>query len=95
MRVKGNEVSFPDYVGNNLFQSLGNLQLQPRAGLLFIDFESGDTLQLTGSARIDWEGEGAVPGAQRMVYLDVSGVVRARGAFPLRGQLVEASRFNP
>lgn len=95
VRVKGNEVSFPDYVGNNLFQSLGNLQLQPRAGLLFIDFESGDTLQLTGSARIDWEGEGAVPGAQRMVHFEVSGLVRARRAFPLRAELVEASRFNP
>src|SRR5712691_3771897 len=39
---------FPDYSGNKMFQTLGNISADPHAGLLFIDFESGDTLQLTG-----------------------------------------------
>lgn len=95
VRVTGNRISFPDYVGNNLFQSLGNLQLHPRAGLLFIDFESGDTLQVTGSAQVDWEGEGAMPGARRMVHFEAEELVRTPGGFPLRGKLVEPSRFNP
>lgn len=44
----------------------GNLQVDPRAGLLFIDFESGDVLQLTGVAVVLHE-ETSLPGAQRAV----------------------------
>jgi predicted pyridoxine 5'-phosphate oxidase superfamily flavin-nucleotide-binding protein len=32
---------WPDYSGNGMFQTLGNLAIDPRAGLLFMDFESG------------------------------------------------------
>ena len=46
----------PDYSGNRMFMTLGNLQLDGRAGLLFIDFESGDLLTLTGRAEIVWDG---------------------------------------
>lgn len=45
----------PDYTGNRMFMTLGNLQLDGRAGLLFIDFERGDLLTLTGRAEIVWE----------------------------------------
>jgi predicted pyridoxine 5'-phosphate oxidase superfamily flavin-nucleotide-binding protein len=44
----------PDYRGNRYFNTLGNLLGDPRAALLFIDFESGDLLQLQGSVTIDW-----------------------------------------
>jgi uncharacterized protein len=40
----------PDYNGNSLFNTFGNLTINPNAGLLFIDFETGETLQLTGYA---------------------------------------------
>ncbi|WP_457320232.1 pyridoxamine 5'-phosphate oxidase family protein [Roseateles sp. P5_E11] len=46
----------PDYSGNRMFMTLGNLQLDGRAGLLFIDFERGDLLSLTGRAEIVWDG---------------------------------------
>jgi hypothetical protein len=46
----------PDYSGNRMFMTLGNLQLDGRAGLLFIDFERGDLLTLTGRAEIVWDG---------------------------------------
>lgn len=46
---------WPDYAGNNLFNTLGNLNVEARAGLLFLDFEHGHTLQLTGSATVSWE----------------------------------------
>ncbi len=46
----------PDYSGNRMFMTLGNLQLDGRAGLLFIDFERGDLLTLTGRADIVWDG---------------------------------------
>ena len=43
-----------------MFQTLGNLSVDPRAGLLFVDFASGATLQLSGRAQIVWEPERAV-----------------------------------
>lgn len=46
----------PDYSGNRMFMTLGNLQIDGRAGLLFIDFERGDLLTLTGRAEIVWDG---------------------------------------
>jgi uncharacterized protein len=44
----------PDYAGNNMFNTLGNLLVEPRAGLLFPDFERGDALLLTGRAEPVW-----------------------------------------
>ena len=45
----------PDYHGNGMFQSLGNLQIDPGAGLCIPDFASGRLLQLTGTARLLWD----------------------------------------
>lgn len=53
----GARVVFPDYSGNNMFNSLGNLSMNPHCGLLFIDFDRGATLQLTGRGRVVWEPE--------------------------------------
>ena len=50
-----NTVEWPDFPGNNMFNSFGNLEIDPTAALLFIDFESGRTLQLSGRAVVDWE----------------------------------------
>jgi len=63
----------PDFAGNSLFNTLGNLALQPRAGLLFVDFATGDALQLTGETEIVWEGPelAAFAGAERRLRLDV------------------------
>jgi uncharacterized protein len=68
---------FPDYAGNNMFNSLGNINSYPRAGLLFPDFQSGATLQITGTANIIWEGPqiAGFPGARRLVSIDVEKVV--------------------
>ncbi|MCH7565046.1 MAG: pyridoxamine 5'-phosphate oxidase family protein [Gemmatimonadetes bacterium] len=45
----------PDYAGNSMFNTLGNFVTNPRAGLLFIDFEANRTLQLLGTPEIRWE----------------------------------------
>ena len=88
---------WPDYVGNTMFMSLGNLEVNPHAGLLFVDFDSGTTLQLTGRARVDWDAARAAtfPGAQRVVELEIDETVETRNASPLRWKLVEPSPFNP
>ncbi len=76
----------PDYAGNFFFNTLGNLLLEPRAGLLFIDFERGDLLQLSATAELIWDGPlvEAHPGALRLLRLSVTGMVRTRGGLPLR-----------
>ncbi len=88
---------FPDYAGNTMFNTLGNIQATGRAGLLFVDFERGDTLQVSGVAQIVWDVERATafPGAERLVELEVRSVVQLDGAVPLRGRLVEYSPHNP
>lgn len=54
----GGRLWWPDYPGNNLFNSLGNLAVNPEASLLFLDFDSGRTLQLSGTAEIEWVAAG-------------------------------------
>lgn len=44
----------PDYAGNSMFNTLGNLVINPHAGLVFLDFDRSRTLQLTGRATIQW-----------------------------------------
>jgi uncharacterized protein len=47
-------IRIPDYSGNSIFNTLGNLVVNSRAGLLFVDFDCGRTLQLTGRVTINW-----------------------------------------
>lgn len=77
---------FPDYAGNNHFNTIGNLLLDPKAGILFVDFESGSLLQLTGNTTIDWDSDeiAQFPGARRLVTLEVDEVVEKRSAVGLR-----------
>jgi predicted pyridoxine 5'-phosphate oxidase superfamily flavin-nucleotide-binding protein len=53
--IDGDTLVVPDYAGNRYFNTLGNVLLDARAALLFIDFASGDVLELQGSIQIDWE----------------------------------------
>jgi ferredoxin-NADP reductase/predicted pyridoxine 5'-phosphate oxidase superfamily flavin-nucleotide-binding protein len=80
------ELVFPDYAGNDHFNTLGNLLLDPRAGLLFVDFERGDLLQLTGTAEIEWEPADlrGFPGAKRLVRFRIDRLRRIDRALPLR-----------
>jgi uncharacterized protein len=84
----GHRLSIPDYPGNNMFNTLGNLVAYPRAGLLFVDFEQGGVLQITGRATLDMAPE-------RRVSLDVEEVWETRNGSHLRWELVEYSPSNP
>jgi uncharacterized protein len=88
---------WPDYAGNTMFQTLGNIAVDGRAGLLFVDFSNGNALALTGRARILWDEERAagVRGAERLVELRIEQGVALPGAVPLRWRLREYSPFNP
>ena len=56
VRVQNEALVWPDYAGNAMFNTLGNLESDPSCGLLFVDFERGATLQLTGRAQVNWQG---------------------------------------
>jgi len=79
-------LSFPDYPGNAMFNTLGNLAVNPKAGLLFVDFTSGDVLQLTGRARVE---------ADFSVVFDVDEARETPAASPLRYRLLEYSPVSP
>jgi uncharacterized protein len=87
----------PDYAGNNMFQTLGNIAADPRVGLLFVDFDTGTTRQLTGRARILWEPEALAPleGAERALAVEVDAIVEIEGRGPLGWRFLEYSPFNP
>ena len=58
IQLRGNTLWIPDYPGNHMYNTLGNVVVNPRAGLVAVDFESGRTLQLTGRAVIVWDTPG-------------------------------------
>ena len=85
----------PDYAGNQFFNTIGNLLVNPRAGLLFIDFETGDLLYLAVEAEIIWEGEplNAFDGAQRLLRFRVGAGRYVKASLPLRWGPMQMSPF--
>jgi uncharacterized protein len=90
-------LAIPDYSGNNMFNTLGNIVANPRVGMLFIGFESGRTLQLSGRATIDWDSARAatLAGAGRIVDFELDEALDNPHGFPLRYEFHEYSHFNP
>ncbi|UKP01055.1 pyridoxamine 5'-phosphate oxidase family protein [Nostoc sp. UHCC 0870] len=95
--VNSNQLVFPDYSGNNMFQTFGNLNVNPKAGLLFIDFEKGHTLQITGKAQVIWDVARLTEfaGAQRLVEFAIEQVLESRNTTSLRWRFGEYSPANP
>ncbi|MFP3497276.1 pyridoxamine 5'-phosphate oxidase family protein [Pseudomonas sp. SIMBA_059] len=96
VRVEGNVLTIPDFAGNLFFNTLGNLQVNPVAGLLFIDFESGEVLHLAGRTSLILEGPEVArfEGAQRLWTVTVEQVIRRPAALALRWQFAEFSPFS-
>jgi len=88
---------FPNYDGNGMYLSAGNVLVDPEVGLLFIDFERGHRMRLEGTASVDFDDpmRAGYPEAQFLVR------VRARTVYPNcpryihRYELVRRSRFVP
>ena len=91
------ELWWPDYAGNNMFNSLGNLVENPEASLLFVDFATGRTLQLSGTATLEWIEEGSAGDdgdTGRRVRFRVEEAARV-SALPLRSAAAIQSPDNP
>jgi predicted pyridoxine 5'-phosphate oxidase superfamily flavin-nucleotide-binding protein len=97
VRAGNGQLWWPDYPGNNMFNTLGNLAVEPAAALLFCDFATGDTLHLSGTAALQWTATG-VPGddggtGRRVLYAPEALV--AGQLLPRRASAVIASPHNP
>ncbi len=94
VKIEGDRtIIFPDFSGNNFFNTLGNIMLDPRVGILFIDFEAGHLLSLTGRADILWDGDelNAFEGAERLIRITADEIVYAPEVLPFRWDFQEYS----
>lgn len=94
-REAGTRLTVPDFRGNFMFNTFGNLEVNPGAGIVCTDFATGDVLMLTGRAHVIWEGREleAFEGADRLLVLDVTEGRLLPRALPLRFQGFEPSTY--
>lgn len=88
---------FPEYSGNRLYQTLGNLQMTPKAGLVFPDFETQDVLYVTGTTEI-LIGEAAgslLPRSNLIVKVSLTAARFVQKGLAFRGITDEFSPYNP
>lgn len=99
IHVKSSQrIEFPDYAGNMMFNTLGNIEENPKTGLLFINFSQSHVLQLTGMASIVWDDANRIaqfPGAERLVEFQVEQVQEHCSALPMYFSLEQFSPHNP
>jgi ferredoxin-NADP reductase/predicted pyridoxine 5'-phosphate oxidase superfamily flavin-nucleotide-binding protein len=86
VRVEGDVLTIPDFAGNLFFNTLGNFQVNPKAGLLFVDFQTGELLQVAGTVTLILDGPeiAAFQGAERLWQVRVEQVVRRPAALRSR-----------
>jgi uncharacterized protein len=90
---------FPSYDGNGMFLSAGNLTVNPRVGMLFIDFAAArpSRLRVNGIAAIEDNDSLSepYPGAQFVVRVRATQVFPNCPRYIHRMALIERSRFVP
>ncbi len=88
-------LTIPDFSGNCHFNTFGNLELNPKAGLLFLDFDSGNLLYLTGTAHVIWDGDEikTYEGAERLLRFHLEKGYRLEETLPLRWSAPDISPF--
>jgi predicted pyridoxine 5'-phosphate oxidase superfamily flavin-nucleotide-binding protein len=79
-------LTIPDFAGNRFFNTLGNILVNSKAGLVFVDFETGDMLQMTGNAEVllDSPDIATFQGAERLWRFTPEKIVLRPDALPLR-----------
>ncbi|NET50596.1 MAG: pyridoxamine 5'-phosphate oxidase family protein, partial [Merismopedia sp. SIO2A8] len=96
VRIDGDTLTVPDFAGNCFFNTFGNIEVNPRAGLLFIDFKQGNLLYLTGRAEVIWDGNPEIAlyaGAERLFKFHVEKGLHVEGSLPLSWSASEQSPF--
>lgn len=84
LQFKDGVLTFPDFSGNNHFNTIGNIVLNPKVGILLPDFENGDLLLIHGEASIIWDGPqvDAFEGAQRLISVHITSTRLIENAMP-------------
>jgi len=98
VRVERGVLIVPDYPGNSMFNTLGNLALNPRAGLVFVDFVADRQLQLTGQVELDLDAgddRGATGGTGRWWRFHPERWIVSSVNRSFAWQYIDASPFNP
>ncbi|EKM50229.1 uncharacterized protein PHACADRAFT_188542 [Phanerochaete carnosa HHB-10118-sp] len=100
VRSDGKTLVIPDYSGNRLMTSLGNIEATPVAGVTIVDFVTGDVLYLTGDARtaVGHEAQAIMPRQRVVTLLEVTGYSFVRDALPVRqrpGTSATPSPYSP
>jgi predicted pyridoxine 5'-phosphate oxidase superfamily flavin-nucleotide-binding protein len=95
--ISSNQIVYPEYSGNRLYQSLGNLQVIPKIGITFPDYETGDVLYITGTTEILVGKNAAIvlPGSNLAVRIDISEARFVKRGLPFRGVRKTPSPYNP
>jgi predicted pyridoxine 5'-phosphate oxidase superfamily flavin-nucleotide-binding protein len=95
--IDGETIIWPDYNGNGMFNTLGNIVENPACGLLFPDFEKGGTLQLSGAADIirDSARVASFPGAERIIEFRLKRIIETENVTNLRWSFIDYSPDNP
>lgn len=93
----GNELVFPDYDGNGMFKSLGNINANPNVGLLFIDLQKPRRLRVNGTASVSRDDPllAKTTGAQLIVRVTAKAIFPNCPRYIPTMNLVEASRYAP
>ncbi|OOF99104.1 hypothetical protein ASPCADRAFT_394411 [Aspergillus carbonarius ITEM 5010] len=89
--------AYPEYSGNRLYQTLGNLQANPLAGYVFPDFDCGDALYVTGQTQILIGRDAArlLPRSNLAVLVTVTAARYVEKSLSFRGVVGEPSPYNP
>jgi hypothetical protein len=98
VRASADGLWWPDYPGNNMFNSMGNLAVDPAASLLFIDFGTGRALHLSGTATAQWAEPGSPGddgGTGRRVRFTPASACQPPGALAMRSTAVVPYPRNP
>lgn len=90
-------LAFPDYDGNGMYRSWGNVLVNPAVGLLFLDFETPKRLRVNGSAQIaeDDPLRADFPGSVFIVRVTASMIFPNCPRYLHKMQLVEYSAYAP
>lgn len=98
VQLRHERLWIPDYRGNSMFNTLGNLRVHPPAGLLFVDFTARETLQLTGTTTVELHTDdpsGATGGTGRAWTFTPLKWRRAPLPARVRAEALDLSPFNP
>lgn len=95
--INSSTIAFPDYSGNSMFNTLGNIHVNPQTGLIFVDFDGGSTLQITGKAKILWDREvvSLFLGAERVILIRVEHVLESSANSSMHWNFIDYSPYNP